>query len=113
MPGMPALPAALGRIWTTACGSATHRRPATSRFIPGRREGCRPRVPRHTTTNLSPEEFHQAGLAGLAARETEWAELGGGVLQTCDLSAILDSQPRDRPFRFPSSPEIGRTVTDA
>jgi uncharacterized protein (DUF885 family) len=83
------------------------------RFIPGGAEGYRAAVRRHTTTDLSPEEIHQIGLDSLAALETEWAELGGRVLQTSDLPAILDRLREDRALRFASSAEIVRTVTEA
>jgi uncharacterized protein (DUF885 family) len=83
------------------------------RFIPGGAEGYRAAVRRHTTTDLSPEEIHQIGLDSLAALETEWAELGGRVLQTSDLPTILDRLREDRALRFASSAEIVRTVTEA
>jgi uncharacterized protein (DUF885 family) len=83
------------------------------RFIPGGAEGYRAAVRRHTTTDLSPEEIHQIGLDSLAALETEWAELGGRVLQASDLPAILDRLREDRALRFASSAEIVRTVTEA
>jgi len=83
------------------------------RFIPGGTEGYRAAVRRHTTTDLSPEQIHQIGLDSLAALETEWAELGGRVLQATGLPAILDRLREDRALRFASSAEIVRTVTEA
>jgi uncharacterized protein (DUF885 family) len=83
------------------------------RFIPGGTEGYRAAVRRHTTTELSAEEIHQIGLDALAALQPEWAELGGRVLQTSDLPAILDRLREDRALRFASSADIVRTVTEA
>ena len=83
------------------------------RFVPGGEDGYRAAVRKHTTTGLTPEEIHQIGLDGLDALQAEWAELGGRVLGTTDVPAILGRLREDRALRFTSSAEIVRTVTDA
>lgn len=83
------------------------------RFVPGGEDGYRAAVRKHTTTGLAPEEIHQIGLGCLDALQAEWAELGGRVLGTSDVPAILGRLREDRALRFSSSADIVRTVTDA
>jgi uncharacterized protein (DUF885 family) len=83
------------------------------RFVPGGEDGYRAAVRKHTTTGLTPEEIHQIGLDCLDALQAEWADLGGRVLGTSDVPAILGRLREDRALRFTSSAEIVRTVTDA
>jgi hypothetical protein len=47
------------------------------------------------------------------ARQDEWAELGGKVLQVTDVPAIHDRLREDRSPRFADSGQIARTVTAA
>jgi uncharacterized protein (DUF885 family) len=83
------------------------------RFVPGGADGYRAAVRRHTTTDLSPEEIHQIGLDVLADLQAEWAELGGKVLGSTDVPAILGRLREDRALRFTDSAQIVSTVTDA
>jgi uncharacterized protein (DUF885 family) len=83
------------------------------KFVPGGAEGYRAAVRKHTTTELSPEQIHQIGLDCLAALQDEWAELGGRVLGSTDVPAILARLRDDPALRFTGSAEIVRMVTDA
>jgi uncharacterized protein (DUF885 family) len=83
------------------------------RFVPGGTDGYRAAVRRHTTTDLSPEAIHQIGLDTLAALDAEWAQLGGKVLGTTDVPAILTRLREDQALRFGDAAQIVRTVTDA
>ena len=83
------------------------------RFVPGGPEGYLAAVRRHTTTDLPPAEIHQIGLDTLAALVGEWAELGGRVLGTSDVPAILTRLREDQALRFSDAGQIVRTVTDA
>jgi uncharacterized protein (DUF885 family) len=83
------------------------------RFVPGGPEGYLAAVRRHTTTDLSPAEIHQIGLDTLAELAGEWAELGGRVLGTSDVGAILTRLREDQSLRFSDAGQIVHTVTDA
>jgi uncharacterized protein (DUF885 family) len=83
------------------------------KFVPGGTEGYLASVRKNTTTDLSPEQIHQLGLDCLAALQDEWAELGGRVLGTTDVPAILERLRDDPSLRFTSSAEIVRTVSEA
>jgi uncharacterized protein (DUF885 family) len=83
------------------------------RFVPGGPEGYLAAVRRHTTTDRTPEQIHQAGLDALAALREEWAELGGRVLGTSDLSEILTRLREDPALRFSSTGQIVDVVTGA
>ena len=82
-------------------------------FVPGGADGYRAAVRRHTTTDLSPEQIHQIGLDALAGLRAEWAELGGRVLGTSDVPAILDRLREDRSLRFTDSAQIVEVVSGA
>jgi uncharacterized protein (DUF885 family) len=64
--------------------------------VPGGEDGYRAAVRKHTTTGLTPEEIHQIGLGCLDALQAGWAELGGRVLGTSDVPAILGRLREDR-----------------
>jgi uncharacterized protein (DUF885 family) len=83
------------------------------RFVPGGDEGYLAAVGRHTTTSLTPAQIHQTGLDCLAALREEWAELGGRVLGTSDLPAILARLREDPALRFSDGAQIVRTVSGA
>lgn len=83
------------------------------RFVPGGDEAYLAAVRRHTTTSLTPDQIHQIGLDCLADLREEWAELGGRVLGTSDLPAILARLREDPALRFSDTGQIVRTVTDA
>jgi uncharacterized protein (DUF885 family) len=83
------------------------------RFVAGGDEGYLAAVRRHTTTSLTPEQIHQIGLDCLDALREEWAELGGRVLGTSDLPAILARLREDPALRFTDTAQIVRTVTGA
>ena len=60
----------------------------------------------HTTTDRSPQEIHEIGLAEIARIDAEIAELGGRVLGTRDLSGTLAALRGDPSVHFSSAEEI-------
>lgn len=83
------------------------------RFVPGGEEGYRAAVRRHTTTDLSPQEIHDIGLACVADLREEWAELGERVLGTRELPEIFERLRTDPTLRFQDEAQIVAAVTDA
>ena len=82
-------------------------------WIPGGEEGYRAAVRRHTTTELSPEEIHEIGLAALDDLAAEWTELGRRTLGTSDVPNILAVLRDDPALRFDTTEQIVRCVQDA
>ncbi len=74
--------------------------------LPGGAETYASLARAHTTTNLSPQEIHETGLAETARIDAEIAELGGGVLGTPDLAATLAALRGDPSVHFASAEEI-------
>ena len=60
----------------------------------------------HTTTELTPQEIHEIGLAEIARIDSEIAELGGRVLGTADLASTLAALRGDPSVHFSSGEEI-------
>ena len=60
----------------------------------------------HTTTDKSPQEIHETGLAEIARIDAEIAELGGRVLGTADLAGTLEALRGDPSVHFRSADEI-------
>ena len=60
----------------------------------------------HTTTDRSPQEIHEIGLAEIARIDAEIAELGGRVLGTPDLPGTLAALRGDPSVHFSSGEEI-------
>ena len=60
----------------------------------------------HTTTDRSPQEIHEIGLAEIARIDAEIAELGGRVLGTHDLPGTLAALRGDPSVHFSSGEEI-------
>ncbi|MGZ8562085.1 MAG: DUF885 domain-containing protein [Candidatus Limnocylindria bacterium] len=60
----------------------------------------------HTTTDRSPEEIHELGLAEIARIDAEIGELGGRVLGTHDLAGTLAALRGDPSVHFSSREEI-------
>jgi uncharacterized protein (DUF885 family) len=60
----------------------------------------------HTTTDLSPQEIHEVGLAEIARIDAEITELGGRVLGTPDLSGTLVRLRGDPSVHFATAEEI-------
>ncbi len=81
--------------------------------VPGGREAYLAAVRRHTTTDLTPEQVHETGLAVLADLRGEWLELGGQVLGTSDVPSTLQRLREDPTLRFASEAQILTVVTDA
>jgi uncharacterized protein (DUF885 family) len=109
----PAIRRLLGCLRDELLPAARPDEKAGIRFVPGGADGYLAAVRRHTTTGLPPEEIHQIGLDVLADLQSEWAELGGRVLGTSDVPAVLARLRADRTLRFSDSAQIVRTVTDA
>jgi uncharacterized protein (DUF885 family) len=60
----------------------------------------------HTTTDLSPPEIHDIGLAEIARIDSEITELGARVLGTPDLASTLAALRGDPSVHFNSAEEI-------
>jgi uncharacterized protein (DUF885 family) len=60
----------------------------------------------HTTTERSPQEIHDIGLAEIARIDAEIAELGGRVLEAPDLAATLAALRGDPSVHFATGDEI-------
>jgi uncharacterized protein (DUF885 family) len=60
----------------------------------------------HTTTDLSPQEIHDIGLAEIARIDAEITELGGRVLGTADLAGTLARLRGDPSVHFETAEEI-------
>ena len=60
----------------------------------------------HTTTDRTPQEIHEIGLAEIARIDGEITELGGRVLRTADLASTLASLRGDPSVHFRSAEEI-------
>lgn len=60
----------------------------------------------HTTTDRSPQEIHEIGLAEIARIDAEIVELGGRVLGTRDLPTTLAGLRGDPSVHFSSGEEI-------
>jgi uncharacterized protein (DUF885 family) len=83
------------------------------RFVAGGTEGYLAAVRRHTTTDLTPDEIHRIGLDLLTDLRAEWAELGGAVLGTDDVTEILTRLRDDPALRFRTGAQIVTAVTEA
>lgn len=70
-------------------------------------------VRRQTTTDLTPQEIHQIGLAHLDSLAHEWSELGERVFGISDVSSILERLRSDPSLRCRSAQQIIETVTAA
>jgi uncharacterized protein (DUF885 family) len=81
--------------------------------LPGGTDGYLAQVRAHTTTELTPEEIHQTGLALVAELRDEFAERGGRVLGTGDVPEVLRRLREDPQLRFGGADEIVTTVEDA
>ena len=60
----------------------------------------------HTTTDLTPQQIHDTGLAEIARIDAEIAELGGRVLGTADLPGTLAALRGDPSVHFRTAEEI-------
>ena len=83
------------------------------RFVPGGSEGYLAAVRRHTTTELTPDEIHQAGLDILGDLRAEWSELGNSIFGISDFEGIVERLRDDPTLRFRTSEQIVAVVTDA
>ncbi|MGH3734425.1 MAG: DUF885 domain-containing protein [Micromonosporaceae bacterium] len=81
--------------------------------VPGGAEGYLAAVRRHTTTELTPDEIHQLGLAFLTELRAEFAELGGRALGTRDVPEILVRLREDPALRYQTAEQIVETATSA
>jgi uncharacterized protein (DUF885 family) len=74
--------------------------------LPGGAETYASLARAHTTTDLSPQEIHDTGLAEIARIDAEITELGGRVLGTRDLASTLAALRGDPSVHFSSADEI-------
>ncbi|MEO8639832.1 MAG: DUF885 domain-containing protein [Chloroflexota bacterium] len=74
--------------------------------LPGGAETYASLARAHTTTDLSPQEIHDIGLAETGRIDAEIAELGGRVLGTRDLASTLAALRGDPSVHFNSAEEI-------
>jgi uncharacterized protein (DUF885 family) len=81
--------------------------------LPGGTDGYLASARAHTTTELTPEEIHQTGLALVAELREEFAERGARVLGTGEVTEVLRRLRDDPALRFTETAEIVATVEDA
>ncbi|GIG64910.1 DUF885 domain-containing protein [Phytomonospora endophytica] len=81
--------------------------------VPGGDVAYRNAARAHTTTDLSPEELHETGLALVAGLREEFAERGGRALGVDDTAEVLHRLREDPALRFTAAAEIVETVTVA
>jgi uncharacterized protein (DUF885 family) len=74
--------------------------------LPGGGEIYAGLVRAHTTTDLSPQEIHEIGLAEISRIDAEITELGDQVLSTRDLAGTLAALRGDPAVHFASGEEI-------
>ena len=74
--------------------------------LPGGQETYARLARAHTTTERTPEEIHEIGLAEIALIDAEIAELGGRVLGTDDLAATLAALRGNPDLHFTTAEEI-------
>lgn len=67
----------------------------------------------HTTTDRTPDELHETGLAIIAALRAEYAELGRRVLDTEDLGEIFHRLKFDETLRWSTEDELLDTARSA
>ncbi|MPZ26068.1 MAG: DUF885 family protein [Micromonosporaceae bacterium] len=81
--------------------------------VPGGTVGYLALARAHTTTDLTPEEIHETGLALVAELRDEFGERGGRVLGTGEVPEVLRRLRDDQALRFTSAGEIVATVEGA
>ncbi len=74
--------------------------------LPGGLERYRRLVRVHTTTDRSPEDLHDTGVAVVARIHEEFAALGTELFGTSDVRSIFDRLQSDPALRWTSSQEI-------
>lgn len=83
------------------------------RNVPGGETAYRNAARAHTTTDLTPEELHETGLALVADLREEFSERGGRALGITDTAEVLRRLREDPALRFGTAAEIVDTVTVA
>ncbi|WP_448616783.1 DUF885 domain-containing protein [Modestobacter sp. URMC 112] len=81
--------------------------------VPGGEAAYSAAVRRQTTTDLTPGQVHEIGLAVLEDLKDEWRELGGRVLGTSDVAEVRDRLRTDPALRFESSGQLVDVVRGA
>jgi uncharacterized protein (DUF885 family) len=82
-------------------------------WLPGGEEAYAAALAQNTTTDLSPEQIHTAGLEMLAELDLAWAEIGSIAYRTGDRSEIVQRLRADPTLRFESREQIVELVADA
>jgi uncharacterized protein (DUF885 family) len=81
--------------------------------LPGGADGYAAALRAHTTTDLTPEQIHQSGLELLDGLREELRDLGGRVLGSDRVPAVLERLRGDGSLRFGSAGEILAAARDA
>ncbi|MEV0644273.1 DUF885 domain-containing protein [Phytomonospora sp. NPDC050363] len=81
--------------------------------VPGGETAYRNAARAHTTTELTPEEMHETGLALVAGLREEFAERGGRALGVGDTAEVIRRLREDPALRFETSAQIVDSVTGA
>jgi uncharacterized protein (DUF885 family) len=79
--------------------------------VPGGREGYAAAVRAHTTTAMTPEEFHAIGTDLIGGLREELSELGGRALGVTEVDTVLDRLRHDPALRFRDAGEIVASAT--
>ncbi len=82
------------------------------RYVPGGEASYLKAVRRHTTTDLTPQEIHEIGLARIAELQQEFSDLGERVLGERNVSNVLARLREDPKLRFTTSAEIVKVAED-
>jgi uncharacterized protein (DUF885 family) len=80
-------------------------RPGLS-YLPGGAEAYARLVRSHTTLDIAPQEIHRIGLEETERIDAEFCELGGRLLGTASLAAVLERLRSDPDLHFATEAEV-------
>ncbi|MEU6858664.1 DUF885 domain-containing protein [Glycomyces sp. NPDC046736] len=81
--------------------------------VPGGEEAYRAASRQFTTTDLSPGEVHELGLADIERLRGEFAEIGARALGAKDAAEVIERLRSDLSLRYDTAEEILTDVTEA